>query len=56
MGEVTVPGRAERGEHGTDHAFAAGSQQDTQILVGGGRRWCRLAVLAHVVTLPILTT
>ena len=55
-GEVTVPGRAKRGEHGADHAFAAGSQQDTQIRVAGGRPWCGLAVLAHVVTLPILTT
>jgi hypothetical protein len=53
---VTVPGRAKRGEHGADHTYAAGSQQDTQILGGGGRPWCGLAVLAHVVTLPILTT
>ena len=56
LSEVTVPGRAERGEQGADHTFAAGSQQGTQILVEGGRPGCGLAVLAHVVTIPILTT
>ena len=53
---MTVPGRAKRGEQGADHAFAAGRQQKTQILAEGARTWCGLTVLAHMGTLPILTT
>src|SRR5689334_7489585 len=59
-GEVTVPGRAKGGEQGADHAFAACGQQDAQIVVEGGVRWCGLRrgliALAHVVSLPNLTT